>query len=224
MALNLFRRLWIVWIMFLLVGGVRSLHAQDHRALEKIVARLEARRESMASCRMPFTHERSSSLLLHPQTRDGVIYFDRAAGIAIHYQQPVSYALLISGENAYMLQSNTVERLSTAQEPMFNGLADFFHADFSMLEKHFDVTEIREKPPLITITFRPRRSMGLAELQMTVNEQRGVIERMIINESSGDKQEMVFGEPDFAPLDPALFTLGHWTSPDLARAYEPAPP
>lgn len=186
-------------------------------ALDRVYA-LSRKPEALS---MPFTHRRFSTLFKEPQTRHGTFYFDGRETAVMAYTDPEPYVFLIRGGEAFHMRRDSPEpqALDLRKAPLMRGMAQMFRFDPDALKKMFEVTaEESADGKEILLHLVPRRPAPISKILLQVDVQSGLLRQLRMDETGGESQIIVFGEPDANPPAPECFLPSCWSE----RLKEPA--
>lgn len=175
-----------------------------------VLKMLDARREAVAQLQLGFTHRVESDFLEAPATREGTLYYKPGKGMTLSYEKPDAYAVLIHNEAVILVQPDrAIERSDIAASPLFAGMTHILRHDFSALSRFFEVDATREENEIV-LNLKPRRGDQIEGIRLGVSPDSGIIRSLVIRETSGDRQELVFEEPGEAKPDDRLFEPDYW--------------
>lgn len=202
----------LVALCALAVPGVARAAAVEDPAVSAALQALDAKRATLGRMALPFHHERTSRLFDAPQTREGTLYYDPDAGLALSYEKPEAYALLAKKGRLTMVQpGRRIERLRTGGSSPMAGMMRILQQDMAALPKFFKVVLAPTGPETVRLELTPlRERSGMKRLVLTLAPATGLLQRVEIEEDGDDRQDIRFDPPKQEKPDDARFELKHW--------------
>ena len=184
-----------------ILGGVPRLAAQDPAGA------LTAHLKEAALVHLDFTQTRHLAALSRPLKSSGSMVLARDKGVIWALAKPVAITYVMGPKGLLVVNADgSQERKSARETPMVAQMGKIFQAvaqgDWQALEGLFSVTG-EGRPDRWTVTLQPK-AQAAPFLKRIRLEGGRFVERIRIDEASGDRQELAFEhQRTDAPLTPA---------------------
>ena len=166
----------------------------------ELLQSLEKSFSTIQTVQTRFKQEKELKIFSRTIVMEGRVVLENPDRLAWRIDTPIKYALVLNGE--YALQwdedSNKVQKMKTQGDPVFEEvigqIEKWFSGEFVSLLNDYDLTVKSEAPPVLE--FVPKKdgmiSKVIGRVTISVREDRQYVERIAIEDVSGDKTTIIF--------------------------------